>query len=292
MNCTCAAEGLTQAIFTDDESRRVRELLNALSTFRFNNNQISNYKGPWQTDRSGRIHTIYLAVILESKYQNHIPHGSTWAQHLYIKNKQVGMYNPVVYTVMMGPSLKHVIRSIPFDTTSVCVFALPRTFTGQDIGLLYDPLSSGFYLSDLFDTLPLNPDHYTHLQHGKYIQEWCQYVNYAKRFIFDVYRNGRKDMNKESLNTFLWNNRRTLNQVISMVNHHYNRDDPDPRRWLIPEAKYMMLQTTSEIPKMWLDASHLDLIGRTQDFWSEYTSVSPKVIVPCDTRCFYCMLNS
>lgn len=220
----------------------------------------------YQTSDVG-IPRLLLAVITE-----HDPplqpdeQQITWAQTLGISGKTYDpTYNPFVLKTIFGFTLQDIIEALPSDASTLYWFALPLSFLGRELGLLYDVKYNVAHLDKLFKTvswnLQLQPSHQSLQSKTINIVRECQYTydSIIEPFMKDT------STNRESLEEFLWNNRRTLNRVITIVNQHSvpERNDNLMCSWFIPTDKFKILKDNPNNLRFVLSAYDIQLLRQT-----------------------------
>ena len=220
----------------------------------------------WQCDRTGYIPTAFVAVI--TKRQNSPSEQVTWADHLNIGPKRMDKHNPTVLDAYFGHSIQRILTAVPDDVTELQLFKIPLSFTGKDIGLLYQ-YQTVEGLKEYFAGLPLNLTNYT--QHPR-----LEFMRKTNKFMMQQYQFVQRYMTHQqpdhaAFATFLWNSRQTLNEVLTIANHHIGVSRV--RKMLLPTHKFADITANIEVPTHVLGAVDLTLIRHAVGFWSTWTEI-------------------
>lgn len=191
-------------------------------------------------------------------FRTDIPPENTWSDYLRLdhlkKPPRKSGSNPVVNRVVFGTSLHFCIQNLDFGIKRCAVFKIPITMFGEDIGLLYNDLSTGFYLSQLIPKLLS-----TYLANQLGIKsndmdstEVAEKLNFIEACL-KIYHTKDTSDPEFSLGRYVFENRQWMSPLISTGNQ---QSPKSYRHMLIPHENQLKL-IESSLPRVYLDGNQL-----------------------------------
>lgn len=253
------------ASFTREEMNAVVKLHNQLKELRECKVPVGE-KGLWQMDSDANVKTAYLAVPFGSLFDWDMP--QTWAYFLGRPEAPMSKWNPICHHAQFGESIEAVLKGLPYGISKALLFKIPLSLFGEDIGMMYNDRSSGFYLSWLFQSFPLKLP-----KHGKVpgamFDDHMGRLQNAHDILNRYWQGDCRDgsVRKQGFLGFLWEQRRSLlNTAIAAANHNHLQDS---RQMLLPANNLSKLVANNKVPRMEISEPQFKLMQECRHFWTD-----------------------